>query len=312
MRQVGTLPNEQQASRFTDFLTTVGIDSRPEADGDEWVIWVLDEERVSEAQDEYRDFLAQPDDARYVDAASKAESIRRERAERQRAAANNVVEMRGQWKRGISRKAPLTFLIIAAAILAFMLTGFKMDWSTPTGQLLAFAPPYTQGTDLYSANPFHLIMKGQVWRLVTPVFLHGDIWHILFNAYMLYYFGSQMESRRGWVRYLIFFILVAAFSNSAEALINMTDDERLYPSAFGGLSGVVYGLFGYIWMQARFLPKSGFQISQITVIILIGWFFACFTGWVGDIANAAHGAGLFFGVVVGYLPVLFPALEEKI
>ena len=65
MRQVGTLPNQQQAQRFADFLTTLELDSRAEADGDEWLIWVLDEERVAEAQEEYRDFLSDPEDARY-------------------------------------------------------------------------------------------------------------------------------------------------------------------------------------------------------------------------------------------------------
>ena len=238
--------------------------------------------------------------------------MRQEKAQRQQAAAKNVVEMRGQWKRATGRKAPLTFLFIAAAVLVFMLTGFSMKWSTPTAQWMAFAPPYEKGTPYYSADAFHLIKQGQVWRLVTPVFLHGNIWHILFNVYMLFYFGSQVESRRGWVRYLLFFILAAAFSNSTEAIVQMSMGET-YPTAFGGLSGVIYALFGYIWMQARFLPKSGFQLSQTTIIILVGWFFLCFTGLVGaNIANAAHGGGLFFGMAIGYLPVLFPALEEKI
>ena len=312
MRQVGTLPNEQQARRFVDFLTTLKIDSRPELEGDEWAIWVLDEERVADAQEEYSDFRSNPEDERYLYVAGKAEMLRREKVERQRAAAKNVVEMRGNWRTGTARKAPMTFLLIAGAIVAFFLTGFGMNWEESATQFLAFSPVYNPGTESYSSDPFYSIKKGEVWRLVTPIFLHGDVWHIFFNCYMLYYFGAQMESRRGWWRLLLFVVAVAAFSNSAEAMLNVEDGEKLFPTAFGGLSGVVYALFGYTWMQSRFLPKSGFQISQLTVIILVGWFFACFTGYVGDVANAAHGAGLFFGMAIGYLPVLFPALEEKI
>ena len=312
MRQVGTLPNEQQARRFVDYLTTLKIDSQAEEDDDEWLIWALDEEHVADAQAEYREFISNPEDQRYLNVAMEAETLRREKLERQRAAAKNVVEMRGQWKVGKARRAPLTFMIMAAAIVAFFLTNWTMDWTQPTTQFLAFAPPLEVEEAGGDIDAFANIKLGEIWRLVTPIFLHGNIWHIFFNVYMLYYFGTQMENRRGWVRLLLFVVIAAAFSNSAEALANISEWEAQYPTRFGGMSGVNYALFGYIWMQARFLPKSGFHISQLTIIILVGWFFACFTGWVGSIANAAHGAGLFFGIVIGYLPVIFPALEEKI
>jgi GlpG protein len=305
MRQVGTLPNELQARRFVDYLTTQEIESRAEEDGDAWVIWVLDEGRVQQALGEYKDFRGNPDDPRYARVSGEAERMRRERVEKQRAAAKNVVEMRGNWRSGTARKAPVTFMLIAAAILVFFLTGMGDNWFSPTGRELLFTRPQQVGTDVYTnTDAFHQIKQGEVWRLVTPIFIHGDVWHILFNCYMLYYFGGQMETRRRWWRFLIFILLAAAFSNTAQAMIE--------GPIFGGFSGVVYALFGYIWMQAHFLPKSGFQISQLTVIILVGWFFACFTGWMGDIANTAHGAGLFFGIVIGYLPVLFPSLEGKV
>ena len=56
------------------------------------------------------------------------------------------------------------------------------------------------------------------------------------------------------------------------------------------------------------------MISQINIILLVGWFFAGFLnfGMFAHIANVAHGGGLFFGMVVGYLPVLFPSLEGKV
>ena len=311
MRQVGQLPNQQQARQFVDFLTTLGIESREEFDDGQWAIWVMDEERIPQAQEELEAFQANPEDPRYQKVAEKAEALRREKTERQRAAAKNVVEMRGQWKRASARKAPLTFLLIAAAIVLFLLAGYGMNWDNRVVQWLAFAPPYLKGTEYYSADAFHLIKQGQLWRLVTPIFLHGDIWHIFFNVYVLFYFGTQFENRRGWIRLLLFAILSAAFSNSAEAIVQMSMNET-YPTTFGGMSGVNYALFGYVWMQSRFLPKSGFVISQFTIILLVGWFFAGFTGWLGNIANAAHGAGLFFGMVIGYLPVLFPSLEEKI
>ena len=320
MRQVGTLPNEQQARRFTDFLTTLDIDARPELDGEEWIIWVLDEERVAQAQEEYREFLAHPEEERYTSAAGKAEAVRREKAERQRAAAANVVEMRGQWKRGMARKAPLTFLLIAVCVAVFVLThmvsppslGPGIDKATSefpyvrttTFRLLSFRDQFSPASESADPSPFRDIKRGQIWRLFTTMLLHVNVWHVFFNMYMLYYLGAQFEDRKGWVRFLLFVLLAEVFSAIVQVLISGPN--------LAGMSGVNYALFGFIWMQSRYLPKSGFQLSQLTVIILIGWFFACFTGWLGPIANAAHGAGLFFGVAIGYLPVMFPALEEKI
>ncbi|MEQ9067331.1 MAG: rhomboid family intramembrane serine protease, partial [Gimesia chilikensis] len=68
---------------------------------------------------------------------------------------------------------------------------------------------------------------------------------------------------------------------------------------FGGLSGVVYGLFGYMWMKSLYDPQSSFFIPPNMVIILIGWFLLCIAGVVGNVANYAHGFGLGTGIVIG-------------
>ena len=74
---------------------------------------------------------------------------------------------------------------------------------------------------------------------------------------------------------------------------------------FGGMSGVVYGLFGYAWMKSTFDPQAGFRLSQITVIILMAWLVLCMTSAVGSVANVAHVVGLVVGAAFGYLPILW-------
>ena len=67
---------------------------------------------------------------------------------------------------------------------------------------------------------------------------------------------------------------------------------------FGGMSGVVYGLFGYSWIQSRYTSK-GYVVTDQDTMWLMGWFVLCATGLVGHIANAQHALGLAFGLLAG-------------
>jgi GlpG protein len=78
---------------------------------------------------------------------------------------------------------------------------------------------------------------------------------------------------------------------------------------FGGMSGVNYGLLGYVWMKSRFEPASGIVVHPNTVAFLLAWFFVAMTGLVGPIANVAHAAGLLVGLSIGYAPTLWRSLR---
>jgi GlpG protein len=67
---------------------------------------------------------------------------------------------------------------------------------------------------------------------------------------------------------------------------------------FGGMSGVNYGLFGFVWMQARY-TRRGYGIETREVVLLMGWLVLCATGALGPVANACHAVGLAAGVLAG-------------
>src|SRR5205814_9740200 len=93
------------------------------------------------------------------------------------------------------------------------------------------------------------IKNGQLWRLITPIFVHGGFLHLLFNMWWMRDLGFMIEQRKGSLRLALMVLLVAIPSNIAQ-----------YMTAgpwFGGMSGVVYGLFGYIWMKGKFSPHEG-------------------------------------------------------
>jgi membrane associated rhomboid family serine protease len=150
---------------------------------------------------------------------------------------------------------------------------------------------------LFIADPdsvgFQDVMAGQVWRLVTPIFIHFGPLHLLFNMMWMWDLGRLIENRRGELFYCSFVVLVGIASNIVQ--YGLTQSPY-----FGGMSGVVYGLLGYAWMQGRYGSSLGFALNKSTVVMMLGWFVLCWTGLLGPIANWAHTAGLLFGVGWGY------------
>jgi GlpG protein len=69
---------------------------------------------------------------------------------------------------------------------------------------------------------------------------------------------------------------------------------------FGGMSGVVYGLLGYIWMRGKFDPGSGLFLHPTTVVMMLICLAFGYTHYL-QIANTAHSVGLGVGVVWGFL-----------
>lgn len=137
------------------------------------------------------------------------------------------------------------------------------------------------------------IFEGEVWRFITPVFIHFGLMHILFNSIMAYQLGSIVENHKGIAHMAVFVLVTGVLSNLLQAIVGGGTN-------FGGLSGVVYGFFGYVWMQAQFNRREYIPMDQQFLLIMIGWFALGWTGLVGNIANWAHTGGLVVGVIWGF------------
>jgi GlpG protein len=137
------------------------------------------------------------------------------------------------------------------------------------------------------------IKRGQFWRLVTPALLHMSFLHLLFNLSLFSDLGNLIENHFGRNFYLWFFILSAAVSNLLQYFVN--------GPMFGGMSGVLYSMFGFIWIYKKLNSDFDFSLPKRDVWMMILWYFFCLSGLFGPIANTAHGIGLVVGMIVAIL-----------
>ena len=314
MRQLGTLANESDAHRLAAWLVTQRIDAHAEPDGEGWAVWVRDEDHLAEARTAFENFRANPQDQRYRGVESTAERIRREEERDRQKARGNVVEMRSLWGsgfKGAARRCPLALALIGLSILATLAAGTFTEGRENAGVIskLLFADYELAATQ---GSMWASIRRGEVWRLVTPIFLHFGLMHLLFNSFWIFDLGGQIENCKG-TRYMLFLALVlAVLANVGQAL---EADVRQIVMSFGGLSGVAYGFFGYVLIKLRFGNREGYRLSQTNIFLGILWFVLClargFAGpdggmlsFIPPIANSAHTVGLFVGMAIAYAPVI--------
>jgi GlpG protein len=287
-------------------------------------VWVRDEDQLPAAREALAHFREHPSDAKYQDAQRTAEAVLRDEEARRRQAQSNVVEMRGRWGAavgmpGVKRKAPLVMALIAISAVVAMLT--YSDTIDDTRQQQTFGTAYRKlvFVDPMSARDAdgHLDMwasvrRGELWRLVTPIFIHYGLMHIVLNMYWLYSFGSAVEDRRGSL-FMLALVLALAISSNVGQAIELS--YRGHGALFGGMSGVGYGLLGYIMTKNRFDSRERYLLSPGTTFIAMLWFTLCilrdippFSSMLADvippIANTAHAVGLLAGAAIAYLPLV--------
>jgi GlpG protein len=192
---------------------------------------------------------------------------------------------------------PVSMLTISLGVLGTLLVHLDTERFTYV-QLFLFQPLVNE-----SFLPVPVIAEsGQYWRLLTPIFLHFSIFHILFNGTILWVMGTRIERVQGSFHYLLLIIAVGIISNIAQYLSETN-------TIFGGLSGVVYGVIGYIAVYQTFISHPLLQFNRSIIVFFIIWLLLGFTGIIdffiaGKIANMSHLVGLVAGAGIGYVLVL--------
>lgn len=160
--------------------------------------------------------------------------------------------------------------------------------------LLQLATQYFfAGTDLpalygMKINPF--IIDGQLWRLITPMFLHGSLLHLAFNMYALLIFGPGLERFYGHGRYLALYLMSGFAGNVASFLF--TEAPSL------GSSTAIFGLLGaeaVLLYRNRelFGSRSQRALINLVTIAVLNLFIGLSPG--SRIDNWGHIGGLVGG-----------------
>lgn len=294
MRIIGEIQGENTARTFGDFLYAQGIANELEAaDSDRWSVWVKSDDDLARAGELLQVYLQNPGDERFRKIAKEAAVLKRKEGEdeaayqrRQRKAAGMFQNLSGH-RFGIVSYA-IIFICVAVFVITKYGTNFEPVDSLWLSKHRSFAPVWKRVLDLRE------VRAGEVWRLLTPVFIHMNFMHIVFNMMWLASLGSLIEARQSRALLVRLVLLLGIGSNLVQFAVTGRPN-------FGGMSGVVYGLLGYMWMRGKFDPSSGLRLDSYTITVSMIWFFACFTGWVGPIANGAHAGGLAIGMMWGWL-----------
>lgn len=195
---------------------------------------------------------------------------------------------------GPFRQVPVTSLALALCLAVFAAMGVFGDRVVAA---LTIVPVVVANGGLAFGNLGEALASGQVWRLLSPAFLHFGWMHLIFNMLWLWYFGRQVEALQGSTRMLTLLLVAGIGANLAQYATGTV--------LFGGMSGVDFALLAYVWLMSRRAPRSGFFVPQMLVVLMLGWLVFAMTDMAamvgfGNVANEAHLGGLVVGLALGW------------
>lgn len=152
-------------------------------------------------------------------------------------------------------------------------------------------------------TPAAVVEELWLWQPVTYMFLHADVFHILFNMLALWMFGVELERLWGthyFLRYYFLTGLGAAATTLVVSLLPFAMSDRMYYSVTIGASGAVYGVllaFGLYYPDRPIYMYFLFPVPARYFVMIIGAivFLSSISDTRGGVAHAAHLGGLVFG-----------------
>lgn len=270
-----TFSEKRPALAFSDYLRAQGIANRLLPVDTGYAIVLEDDADAPRALEEARAFAANPGDPRFWQASWQSGSPQKEAVYAAGEAPGASWWRRAGWgTRAVGLLCVLVYVVfLADQDLVFDLLHFP---------------------DAISVQAIH----GEWWRLLTPALLHFSFLHIAFNLLWWWELGSVIERAQSSARLLALAVVIALVSNGLQFLA--------YGTGFGGLSAVVYGLLGYLWLYPFADPGAPFRLRGGIVAFMLGWLAIGYSGVLDalfglKVSNHGHLGGLLVGGGLGLL-----------
>lgn len=184
--------------------------------------------------------------------------------------------------KNLYQNSKVTFVLLTIMIVYFIFMTFN-GGTTNQETLIRYG----------AMVPIHVVAYGQYYRFITSIFIHIGITHILFNAYALYIFGSQIEMLMGPKKYLLFFLLTGIGGNIVTFFFS-------FNSISAGASGSLFGLLGAFLYLIHRRPHMMTTQGRKSILKLLG-INLLITLMVPSISVSAHIGGLVFGYLLSYI-----------
>ncbi len=190
--------------------------------------------------------------------------------------------------RGIRKPYPYTFRNLSLILIGINITVYFMTMLSPNLKLYL------------SLNPVLFVRDRFYWSVLSYMFVHGNMNHILFNMLGLFFFGPQLEERMGSWEFLSYYLGTGLLSGVFSLLVYLFTGT--YQVFLMGASGAIFAL---LLAFAVYFPFSrvylfGILPIQSTMMVLLYAgieIFSLVTGRAGNVAHMTHLAGLLFGYI---------------
>ena len=312
-----------------------------------WEVWVRNEDDVETSMGEFASFQAAPEDPRFaVDdeanhireekiaqrwgprgptiasevASDIATGATTERTDRIQSLAQEPREPSGDVNPLLDSESkqtgfPVTIVIIALSVIASFSTNFgeprgsRIPGKVTLEQQIFHGLTFVDRRDYEpDQDPFAELRKGEVWRIFTPMFLHGSMFHLFFNLFFIYLLGSMIERIHGSFFFLFLVLFAQASGMMVQVLLPdaafMPESLRGSPFAIGA-SGVAYGFFGFMWIRPWLDHDYPIELDPTQFMMILGGLIICMTPIVPNVANGAHLGGLAAGMIVAAIGIAF-------
>ena len=369
MRRVAKFNDRKSAENFLRILYSQNIQCYLEKEGEEFVLWVKNEDQIILVKKYHQAFL----EGTLQELPQVQQQIEKEKAEEMERAAFQKIKIEEEGSPVLIKlRGTFTKICIILSIAVYCIAFYQKAQEGQGGKYIPFMPtippiqamlmydypemfalsnrlnaeyPVNSKEELIALAPeaknlieeiekntpwvglydlilnwgnkeayknvklFGNISKGEIWRLVTPIFLHGDLLHILFNMLWLWLLGKMVENTMGRGAFILFIAFVAIVTNTLQYIMT--------GPLFMGFSGVITAFAGYIWVRKKKAPWEIYPVDKRTLIFLWIFIFGMFGLQIiaffleffhirffpMRIANTAHISGLLLGMWMARVPI---------